>query len=103
MPHIQLYPNNEFRFRAVNGTHINILGCTNVKVSVGTNTFYHTFFVADIAKPILGTDFLTMSNTVIHMGTRLLKVKHDVLDFKSIPHNIAVTMLEKKSCFNLKK
>ena len=102
MPHIQLYPNNEFRFRAVNGTHINILGCTNVKVSVGTNTFHHTFFVADIAKPILGTDFLTMSNTVIHMGTRQLKVKHDVLDFKTIPHDIAVTMLEKKSCFNLK-
>lgn len=57
---------------AANKSLIRVWGIKHVVLKLGGRRFHHSFFIADVAKPILGADFFVRHNLAIDLNGRRL-------------------------------
>ena len=57
---------------AANGTRIRTFGVKSVELQFGSLSLSHHFYLADISKPILGSDFFAQHDILIDVGNRRL-------------------------------
>ena len=60
------------RLVAANGSPINTYGKTNITLNLGRNSFTHSFYLAEVSKPILGADFFVINGLLIDLKNKRL-------------------------------
>ena len=63
--------------QAANGTSISTFGKKTIKLSFAGLKVVHTFLLADVKKPILGTDFFRDNDLIIDISRRRLFLAAD--------------------------
>ena len=84
---------NNSCLKAVNGSAIKCYGQRRVEVKIGRKTYNLDVYIADVAKPVLGWDFIRNNRLDIvwnEYGDNLIVDKiakvSQILEFKAIPH-----------------
>ena len=72
--------------RAANGTSISTYGSKSISLLFPGLSVVHRFLLADVRKPILGTDFFRAKNLVIDIPRRRLVHSPDVQDSAVVVH-----------------
>lgn len=80
------YSKPDQQFSAANGSHIDVYGTKLLKVTLGFHrTFYHSFMIANVTKPIIGVDFLGKFGILVDVkGNRIID-SNDKVAVRGIP------------------